>query len=512
MKFLLPFLFLLMGSLLSGQEINLIENPINGYTKENLGTNINTAYGEYMPVIAPDDQTLYILRVDDPDNYGGEDIWYAQRKPDGKWGPAQNIGTPLNNSSHNYVISVMPDNNLMYVANLYKSDGSFAAGGISKSSKTVNGWSLPQEVVIDNFYNRSVGWQNFTFSSTRKVLIMSIQREDTKGSVDLYISFLKEDDIYSEPKNLGTVLNTTGTECSPFLAADDRTLYFSSNGHSGYGSNDIFVSRRLDDSWTNWSEPKNLGPEVNGPEWDGFYTIPASGETAYLVSRTENNNHDIFQIKIAEAAKPQPVALIFGKVFDQKTGDPIAADIIYSDLETNEVVGKASSSTIDGSYKIILPSGKQYGFLAEKEDFYSISENINLIDNKIYQEIERDLSLAPIEVAGTIRLNNIFFDTGEYELQKTSFSELERLVSILRKNPGMQIEIHGHTDNVGAEGSNQELSERRAQAVRDFLISRDIAADRLSIRGFGESAPIASNERSAGRRENRRVEFLIIKK
>jgi outer membrane protein OmpA-like peptidoglycan-associated protein len=512
MKSFLSLLFVVMGSLLFGQEINLIDNPINGYTKENLGTNINTVYGEYMPIIAPDDQTLYILRVDDPNNYGGEDIWYAQRKPDGKWGSAQNIGKPLNNSSHNYIISIMPDNNLMYVANVYDSDGTFRSGGLSKTTKTLKGWSMPEEVVIDDFYNQSTGWQNFTFSSTRQVLIMSIQREDSQGGVDLYISFLKDDDTYTAPKNLGSILNTTDTECSPFLATDDRTLYFSSNGHPGFGSNDIFVTRRLDDSWTKWSKPENLGTEVNGPDWDGFYTIPASGENAYLVSRTDKNNHDIFQVKIAEAAKPQPVALIYGNVYDQKTGEPIAAEIVYSDLETNEVVGKASSSVIDGSYKIILPSGKQYSFLAEKEDFYSISENINLIDNEIYQEIERDLSLAPIEVSGTIRLNNIFFETGEHELQKTSFSELERLVSILRKSPNMQIEIHGHTDNVGAKSSNQALSERRAQAVRDFLISKNIDPDRLSIKGFGESRPIASNEGSAGRRENRRVEFSIIKK
>lgn len=480
--------------------------------KEPLGSEVNSPYTEKLPVISSDGKTLYFNRDNHPGNVGNRvysDVWYSTLV-DGKWQPAQNIGSPVNNSSHNFVISVTPDNNALVVGNKYNADGSPAGAGFSYTRRMGGGWEVPKTIEVRNYYNDNQ-YTESCLSSTRKVMLSTLERKDTYGSKDIYVTFLQEDSTWSEPKNIGGVLNTKESESSPFLAADDVTLYFSTAGHPGFGSNDIFVTRRLDDTWLNWSEPLNLGPQVNSPNWDAYYTIPASGAFAYVVSESFfEGDLDIFRINIPESAKPKAVTLVYGKVLNAKTKEPLAAEIRYADLESDKEIGRATSLASDGSYKIVLTSGRSYSFLASKNNFVTVSDNLDIGGSTDYQEIERNLYLAPIEVGQTILIKNIFFDFGKASLREASFPDLNRLVTLLNQYPAMKVEISGHTDNVGSDEANQGLSQNRAKAVVDYLLSKNIDASRLVAKGYGKTKPVATNSTDEGRQQNRRVEFTIL--
>lgn len=191
---------------------------------------------------------------------------------------------------------------------------------------------------------------------------------------------------------------------------------------------------------------------------------------------------------------------------------PLEATITYRNLKTDEILGTAHSSPMDGSYKIVLTAGNIYSFLAEKEEFIATSENFNTQNLTEYTEIKRDLLLTPIEVGQTIRLNNVFFDTGKYDLRDESYADLNRVVKLMNQNPNMRIEVAGHTDNVGSDASNLTLSQNRANAVCEYITGKDIDKSRLTCKGYGESKPVVSNTTEDGKQQNRRVEFTILKR
>ena len=497
-------------------KINIVDNPISN-PKENIGKNVNTTYSELIPVIAPDGKTLYFVRDDYPGNLTKDkdhnDIWvsYFTR---GIWTRATNIDRPLNNDGHNFVIAITTDNNSLILNGTYTAFGEDGGNGISISNKLRDGsWSIPKEIEIENFYNDDL-YQNFSMSPDLQTIVMGIERsDDTQGESDLYVSFKKQDGTYTEPKNLGPTINTFDEEGTPFIAADGRTLYFYSEGHAGYGNADIFVSKRLDNTWTNWTEPLNLGPNINTDRWDAYFTLDAKGEYAYLVSSNNSiGEEDIFRVKIQEELQPDPVVLIYGKVYDSKTKNPLNSQILYNDLLSNTEVGVATSNAATGEYKIILPYGKNYGFFAKKTGYMALSDNIDLTAIEEYTEIERDLYLTPIEVNQQIVLNNVFFKKGIAELFTTSYSELDRLVEIMKVNPEIEIEVQGHTNNIGDRNMLIELSEKRAQSVKNYLTNKGISSNRISIKGYGPDNPVASNNTEAGRKQNQRVEFKITKK
>jgi outer membrane protein OmpA-like peptidoglycan-associated protein len=344
-----------------------------------------------------------------------------------------------------------------------------------------------------------------------RTIVLTIERNDSYGGKDLYVSFLQPDGIWSEPLNMGPDVNTASTEMSPFLAADGKTLYFSTGGFSGYGSKDMYISRRLDDSWKNWSEPQNLGPAINSVNWDAYYSVPASGEYAYFSS--ENNSigkTDIFRIKLPPEMRPEPVVLVRGVVRNQKTGGPLQARIIYEDLETGEEVGEAISHPSTGEYTIVLPAGRNYGFRAIATFYVSVNENMDLTQKNKYEEISRDLALVPAQKGQTVVLNNIFFEATEETLKSSSYPELNRVAKFLVENPAVSIEIGGHTDNTCKEEVCQRLSAARAKVVYDYLTRKGVAATRMTYKGYGSSKPMKSNDTPEGQKANRRVDFTIL--
>jgi len=491
--------------------INVISDAISHYKPEPVSI-VNSNFSELAPIITPDGRTLYFTREGHPENFGidkQQDVWYSEIDEQGNFSKPKNIGPPINNNYNNFAISVTPDNNSLLLGNIYRMNQS-PLPGLSISNRTADGWTFPEKLNIQEYQSKS-RYNSYSLGSDGKTLLLSIVSEPTYGDHDLYISFMLPDGTWSKPMNLGPTINTPCNEESPFLAPDGITLYFSGNGYPGYSKNDIFVTRRLDNTWTNWSEPLNLGPTINTPGWDAYFSTTAAGDYAYFVtSNNEAGTEDIYRIQLPQSAKPTSVQLIAGKVLNAKTKQPLSAKISYELLPTGEEVGIARSNATTGEYKIALPAGKKYGFSATCEGYYSISENIDLTNTITENEINRDILMVPIVKGESIKINNIFFEFGKYELLPDSYPELNRLAKLMQDKPTLKIRIEGHTDNIGSDKTNIELSINRAYAVAQYLISKGIDENRIQAIGYGKSKPIADNQIEEGRKLNRRVEFVIL--
>lgn len=470
--------------------------------KAKLSTNINSEYHELSPIISADGQTMYVCRSNHPENIQGNDIWFSKLDKNGEWTLLENIGRPLNNEGHNFVVSIAPDNNSMILANNYLADGSAGSNGLSMSPKTTKGWAIPKALQIDDFYNKD-RFAAYYLCPDNKTLILSVKRDDSNGEKDLYVSFLQKNGSWSVPLNMGQTINTFENEVNPFVATDNKTLYFASQGHAGYGRHDLFVSKRLDDTWTNWSKPQNLGPKINSASNDFSIFVDALGDYAYICS-----SGDIW--KIENPKKPDPTVLIKGVVLNEKTKQPMSVQIRYQDLMTGEELGIASSDPLTGAYQIVLPAGRKYSYLAEKEGFYAISNFIDVVQLEAHTEKTVNLFLKPIEKGEVVRLNNIFFEFDKAVLKPESYSELNRLFNVLNQDPNMSIEIAGHTDDKGSDSYNLELSQQRAKAVVGYLIQKGIPSKQLKSKGYGETMPLVANSSDESREVNRRVEFRIL--
>lgn len=489
------------------EESNFPEKAVN------LGNAINSTTHDYIPQISPDGNTLYYTRVNHPENLGPElyhNIWYSKKVSE-KWDAAVKMPAPINNEIPNFLYNITPDGNTILLGNSYDDDIYLSEIGVTMSKRTKEGWSQPVRAEIANLHSKSQ-FNEFFLAASKKAMLMSLERPEGEGGNDLYVSFLKTDKTWSEPKNLGNTINTANIETAPFLAADNKTLYFSSNGHRGYGDKDIFVSTRLDDTWKKWSAPVNLGDAINSSESENYYSIPASGEHAYFVSQNNSlGGNDIFRIKLPNAIKPQAVALVYGNVYNADTKKPMSSDILYEIMPQGVEAGFASSDPKTGEYKIVLPLGDEYGFYAEKYGFLSLTDYIDLRDIKAeYVEINRDLYLAPLKRGQKIVMNSVLFYQSESRMIPSSTSELRRLAKIMNDRPALVVKLHGHTDNKGSYEANMQLSQERVDVVKDYLIEHGITEDRIQSEGHGPKEPVVENDTSEHRRRNRRVEFEVV--
>ncbi|WP_052732434.1 OmpA family protein [Hymenobacter terrenus] len=489
----------------------------------NLGPNVNTRYVDTHPVISPDGRTLYFARESNPNNVGGnrdpQDVFYSTLLS-GKnktWSLAKNLGAPVNTPDDpNGIASVSANGQSAIVINIYNRDGTIDPLGCSLSKRTRMGWTQPVPQVIQNFVNLDKEHVDFFLATSGKALLMAVERPDGIGGQDVFVSFPVPNvpNNWTKPKNLGPNVNTIKSDFAPFLAADEKTLYFASEGRGGYGKSDIFYTKRLDDTWTNWSPPRNLGPVVNSPDFDAYYTISAAGQDAYLVSSRNgtDGSKDIFRISLAPAFQPEVVTLVTGRVLDVNTKKPIRAIIHYENLLTGEEIGVTETDPVDGSYTIVLPSGVQYGYRAEAKGYIAENTNLDVTAKDKYSEQKEDLFLVPFNVGQTVKMNNIFFQQSRYYLSTSSYPELARLIRVMRDYPTVEIKISGHTDNQGDPALNLKLSQDRVNEVKKYLSAHGINGSRISTEGFGGTRPIASNDQEETRAKNRRVEFTITKK
>jgi len=501
------------------------ENVIHAETivkVENIGTNINSDLSELRPTISADGNLLFFICENHPANTkynsirNSQDIWYSIRDSNGAWGEARHMGYPLNTAHYNAVYWVSPDNNRILIRNAFV-EGDYAGNGVSMSyRKKGGGWSKPQMLYIRNYEKYDRGRQSgATMAHDGQTLLLYMT--EVKGSYDndIYVCFLQEDGSWSEPKSIGKKINLPKyNEMTPYLAPDGVTLYFSSNRPGGLGDNDIWMARRLDDSWQKWSEPQNLGAPINTGDWDAFFTLDAGGEYAYMTTSLETyGESDIVRIKLLEKEKPNPVVLVSGNVFNAKTKEPLSASLVYEILPEGTVAGNGISNPTDGAFKIVLPLNKNYSIRASADHFFAISENLNLdsLTKAGYEEIHKDLYLVPIEIGQVVRLNNVFFDFDKWDLRPESFIELDRVVKLLKENPAIEIEMSAHTDSRGSDEYNITLSHNRARSVMEYILSKGIAPARIISQGYGETRPVAPNDTDENRQLNRRVEFTILK-
>lgn len=482
---------------------------------ENLGSVINSPYTEVLPRISPDGKVLYFVRSEHPENIGGnfsrQDVWYS-RLDNGNWTKALNIGPPINNIHHNAVNAITADGNTLLLLNRYLPNG-VPGVGASTSYRTRNGWSFPKDVIIKDYINHNI-YGSFNLGVDGKTMIIECQDDNSLGENDLYVSFLQEDGGWTKPVNLGAEINTPNYEVSPFLAADGRTLYFATDGRKGYGSFDIYMTKRLDDTWLKWSEPINLGEPINSDGFDAYFTLPADGTYAYLVSSHGTvGETDIFRVKLKPEIRPDAVILVSGRVLNQKNLNPVEAEITLERLSDGKEFAKARTDPQTGAFALVLPPGEKYGFHAKAPGFISVNENLDASQVKEYKEIVRDIKVVPIAIGEKVVLNNLFFDFAKAELRPTSFAELTRIIQILNEHSTIQVEIGGHTDNIGKPETNKKLSLERATVVAQYIIQKGmIDAQRIRVAGYGESQPMAPNDSDDNRQLNRRVELKIIAK
>jgi outer membrane protein OmpA-like peptidoglycan-associated protein len=493
-------------------KLNLFQGSEKAGVKENLGPNVNSKYDEVSPKISADGRTLFFGRKHSAQNIGGvedkEDIWVSHLGPNGTWSKSSNMGEPVNTASTNNLLSVSTDDNTLLF---------HTTNGFGVMNRVTAGWSSMKDLGI--FFKNESEYLEGSLSPDGKAILFvaklksNIYYRADVDERDIYVCEKKPNGGWTSPIHTGRVLNTAGDEYSPVLSADGKTLYFATDGRPGYGDVDIFMARRIGEGWTQWSEPINLGLGINTVGFDAYYTLPASGEFGYMVSNIKSFGlADIIRFRLPKDMRPDPVLLVSGKVLNAKTQSPLEAVIRFDDLTTGKELGEARSNPSTGDYRIALPVGKKYGYHAAARGYLSVNENLELITLSEYNELRKDLYLVPIEVGESIQLKNVFFVQSKPELKPESYPELDRLVEIMRENPTLEIQLEGHTDNLGRSDANLLLSEKRVQAVKDYLVKKGIQGSRIAGKGYGGSRPVAPSDSEANRQLNRRVEFKIMKK
>lgn len=487
-------------------------------------SSVNSSYDEQNPVISPDGNTLFITIAKHPQNIGGKkdlgDIWISLKERDG-WSAPIHGGSMINNSAYNSVAGISKDGNELYLLSHYKANGSSPnTQGISVSRRTSVGWSLPQNITIPYFLNKSATLDGFWHESG-SVFIFSAESYKTLGAEDLYISFDREGS-WSELINLGDVINTPMQEMSPSLNADGTKLYFASNGRSGgLGSFDIYVSNRLDDTWTSWSEPVNLSMQINSDGRELYYKeFPSQALALYTSTRNSDGYGDVrlvkdsTEIQTLEQIEPVVVVpssvtpnsiLVSGRVSDSKSGGGIPARLIFRSDSTF-----STFSNQEGIYSFVLKRAKAYSIEISAQDYVNLSERLD-IQSMTMNTMEMNFKLQPIEVGAVVNLKSVLFELGTTDLVEESYDELNVVVDFLTANPKVEIELEGHTDNRGDANKNLVLSQQRVDKIKSYLVTKGISNRRISGKGYGGSRPIATSNTEEARKLNRRVEFRIVK-
>ncbi|HET9055179.1 MAG TPA: OmpA family protein [Cyclobacteriaceae bacterium] len=494
---------------------------------------INSAYDEQSPVLSPDGKLLFFTVCNHPLNIGGKrdpgDIWFSEWK-DGHWTAPQQAGALLNDRAYNAVAGFSADGSQVFLLNHYGPAGTVAATqGISVSKKVGGGWSRPENISIPYFQNKS-SLQSGYISADGSAFVYAAETYGTKGVEDIYVSLKNPDGKWQQSINLGSQINTKMQELSPSLSPDTRTLYFSTNS-KGNGSFDVYSATRLDDSWTNWSEPVNMGPEINTTGRELFFK-DYSGSGFYLFTTTSNSdrygNLKVYvpdvgfndSTIIAVAPKTDTIVKInenkyenladnmirvHGRLTNSKNGDPVSGKMIF------QSAGKTiTADAYLGEYSLPVESGNVYSITIDAPGYVNGLESLDL---KTYElkDLEMNFQMQPIEVGTTVTLKNILFVQSKDALLPDSYPQLDLVVQFMKANPHVEIELSGHTDSRGSFRQLMSLSQKRVNRVKNYLVSKGIKASRITGKGYGGSKPVASNETEETRLLNRRVEFTIKK-
>jgi outer membrane protein OmpA-like peptidoglycan-associated protein len=537
-------LFFLFSILVSGA------NVIAQTNVEVLGDNINSASAELRPTVSFDGKKLYYIvegvTIDESKSKKyGQTVWYSELDTKNKWGKAVKCTTPINGQLDNAVFWVSPDGNTVLIRGAY-TNGKLSGKGFSLSTKTAGVWGEPKKINIAGYAGMSIDiYSGASMSNDGKVLFLYFSEEKNNDNNDIYISKKIDENNWSAPVKVTSLSNDDDDEISPFVAADNVTLYFSSNRKGGKGGHDIWMTKRLDNSWLKWSNPMNMGDSVNSEKWEAYFSTDAAGEFGYL---STNNNSlgetDIAKVKLNKWQQAKSFVQIKGKMVNAKSNNAVDAKLSY-DVISEDGVKTVTVTTTNGNYDITLPYGKKYVITSKADNYFEVKDTIDLLVADLNKEVNRDFYLVPEIVINdyndTLRLdqdgniverkrislddnltdlkpgeilvtNNILFDFAKSLLRNEAYAELDKIVRMMRANPTMKIELAAYTDEIGNGKRNQDLSEDRAFAAKQYLLSKSIEADRIISKGFGKLNPIASNKTEEGRQKNRRVEFKILEK
>ncbi len=482
-----------------------LQNP-KKFQPKNLGKGVNTPLDELMPTVTADERYLYYTRVD-RSGYMLEENIYVSQDVRGEWDSARMVESPISLYSYNDgATCISPSGKYLFFTSCER-PGGYGNCDIWFAARNETGFERPRN--MGNKINTPGKDIQPSISADGRTLYFASNRKGGYGGLDIWYSTLQDDYSWSEPKNLGPLINTQFDEERPFIHPDDNTLYFSSDGLPGFGASDFFVSRRLPNG--EWGRPENLGYPINGPGDEIGIVISADGRTAYFASEREGGfgGMDLYSFETDDSYKPNYVTYVKGKVFDSESKAILKANLQLFDVETGKLYATLSTDA-KGEFLITLPSGKDFALEAMKDGYLFHSLHFSLKEVKQGDPFNVSVPLQKIKEGQTIVLNNVFFETNLYTLKNTSQSELNVLVDLMNKNPTLRIEIGGHTDNSGTASANQMLSENRAKSVADFLVSKGIAVGRITYKGYAATKPVADNSTEKGKAQNRRTEVLVV--
>ncbi|NNE54571.1 MAG: OmpA family protein [Flavobacteriales bacterium] len=443
-----------------------------------------------------------------------EDFFVSQKEGD-DWLSAQGI-SEINSAMNEGAPSLSHDGQVL-IFTACEIDGNWGAGrnGLGScdlffSQKIGREWSQPMNLgeKVNSYY-----WESQPSIAADGRSLYFVRGKSTAHGIkqqDIWMSTLGDDGYWQKAVKVKGEVNTPFEEESVLIHPDGQTMYFSSNGHPGMGGLDIYMSKKEKDG--SWGTPVNLGYPINTHDNENSLLVSASGELAFFASDREGGfgGLDLYSFEMPEEARPNRVTYTRGEVYDALSFKKLGAVLEVIDLATGEIVCESMSNAKSGEFLVCLPVGRDYALNASREGYLFYSANFSLKDVKDLEVKELEVPMEKIKVGSKVVLNNIFFETGEYTLRRESEIELGKLVEFLQTNRHTRIEIGGHTDNVGSDTDNQKLSENRAQAVVDYLVKNGIDDYRLVAKGYGEAAPVAANDTDAGRRLNRRTEFMVV--
>lgn len=523
--------------------IDLVNKPVRVIIN-NLGPRVNSKYDDYNPVLHPNQDLLYftsrreIGKKDkryEGDNKYLENIFISKQAGD-LWKKAELLDNKLDSKNNESVVAFSSDGSKIY---LYNGKGN--GGDILVSELKKGNWKSPKPISGKLLSKKQE--TTITFSPDGKEMFFVSDQKGTIGGTDIFYSKLNEKGKWEEPVDMGPAINTEFDEEGVFWHPKEDKLYFSSRGHNSIGGFDVFVIERNEEGM--WSDPKNLGYPINTPNDDIFFKMDENNKQAYYTSVRDNGfgGKDLYKIiflgeekelklsteDIFLAWNNKPINDLFyhnpielkvdtalymtGIVTDIKSGEIIKlAKIEVIDLDLSKVIATGLTDT-SGTYKVKIPSKKDYGVEVTAKDYLFFVEMVLLSQKQVVEsKVQANFQLNKIDVGATMVLNNIFFETNKATIKTESTAELTRLANLLVENPTIRLEISGHTDNVGSYRSNQKLSEARAKSVVQYIINQGVDSGRLEYKGYSFNQPIADNNTAEGRAQNRRVEFKVLSK
>lgn len=472
------------------------------FKPQNVGPEINTDELEYFPTLTIDGKTMIFSRT-----VNNDEDFFESDFVNGKWSIAKPVEGKLNTTLNEGAETVSQDGDWLIFTGCNYPEG-YGSCDLYISYKTKSGaWTEPEN--MGPVINTDLWESTPTLSPDKKDLYFSSSRRGGYGGKDIWVSHRNTNGKWGAPVNLGPKINTSADETCPFIHADNQTLYFNSNGHLGYGMADIFVTRK--DSSNEWGVPENLGYPINTIDDEGSLFVTADGTTSYYASDRGSlkSGLDIYSFQLRKDIAASKTLWIKGKVFDKKTNQGLPCSVELKDINVVSAVQKIQTDE-EGNFLVTLPVGHDYNFSVKRKDYLFYSDRFLLKNDNNDSSFQLNIPLQPIEKGASLILKNIFFDNNKFTLKPGSEIELDQLVQLMFDNINLKVEIDGHTDNVGNKADNITLSLNRANAVLNYIASKGISKTRLTAKGFGDTKPIESNDTEEGKSHNRRTEINVI--